>query len=289
MRIFLTGATGYIGGAVTEALRARGHDVTALVRPGSEAKRLCDLGVFIVSGEVSSLPSLGETLAQYEAFVHTAFSVTDTVAFDRAAVDAFTSQKGFFVFTSGVWVLGNTDERGADESSPIHALPLVAWRPAHEQIVLASGRNAVVRPGCVYGGKQSMFAGWFAAADQGKPLEIAGDGENHWAAVNLHDLADCYVRVIEQRAPGIFHAVDDTTATMNECARAVAPDARIEHMPDDLARQNFGPFADALLVDQHVSSVKTRDQLGWQPKRQFVSSVDEQWREWRASLQKRDQ
>ncbi len=261
MRIFITGATGYLGSAVTQSLRARGHEVTAFVRG-------------------QSLAEVGD----YDAYVHTAFSMTDPVAFDRAVIEALTARNGFFLFTSGVWVLGNTGEHGADESSPVNPLALVAWRPAHEQLVLASGRNAVIRPGCVYGGKQSMFASWFAAAEQGKPLEIAGDGENHWAVVNLHDLADCYVRLVEQRAPGIFHATDDTTATLNECALAVAPDAEIRHVPPP-----EGPFADALLVDQHISSVKTRDQLGWQPKRDFVSSVDEQWAEWRASRQKRDQ
>ena len=254
MRIFITGATGYIGSAVCDALRTRGHEVDAFRR-----------------GE--SLAAVGD----YDAYIHTAFSMTDPVAFDRAAVDALTAKSGFVLFTSGVWVLGNTAERGADESSPLNPLPLVAWRPAHEQIVLASERNAVIRPGCVYGGKQSMLAGWFAAADAGKPLEVAGDGENHWALVDIHDLADCYVKIVEQRAPGIFHAVDDTTATLNECARAVAPNAEIRHVTVE------GPMAAALLVDQHVSSVKTRDQLGWQPKREFVSSVDEQWAEWRSA------
>lgn len=220
-----------------------------------------------------SLASLGD----YDAYVHTAFSMTDPVAFDRSVVDAFTAKDAFVVYTSGVWVLGNTGDRGADESSPVHPLPLVGWRPAHEQLVLASGRNAVIRPGCVYGGKQSMLAGWFANADSGKPIEIAGDGENHWALVDLHDLADCYVKVIEQRAPGIFHAVDDTTATLDECARAVAPNGGITHVPAE------GFMADALLIDQHVSSVRTRDHLGWQPKRDFVSSVSEQWDEWRAA------
>lgn len=259
MRIFLTGATGYLGTAVRQALEARGHHVSAFQRGDSLA-----------------------TLGDFDAYVHTAFSMTDPVGFDRSIVDAFTAKGGFVLYTSGVWVLGNTDERGADESSEVNPLPLVAWRPAHEQRVLASGRNAVIRPGCVYGGKQSMLAGWFAAADQGKPIEVAGDGENHWALVDLHDLADCYARIVEQRAPGIFHAIDDTTATMNECARAVAPNGEIKHVTVE------GFMAPALLVDQHVSSVKTRDQLAWQPKREFVTSVDEQWAEWR-SAQKRNQ
>ena len=255
MRVFVTGATGYIGSAVTAALRARNHEVAAF----SRGQSLSDIG-------------------DYDAYVHTAFSMDDPVAFDRSIVDALTAKDGFVLFTSGVWVLGNTGEHGADESSPVNPLGLVAWRPAHEQLVLASGRNAVLRPGCVYGGKQSMMAGWFAAAADGKPVEVVGDGENHWALVDIHDLADCYVKIVEQRAPGIFHAVDDTTASIGDCARAVARGGRITHVPAS------GFMAEALTVDQHVSSVKTRDQLGWQPKREFVSSVGEQWAEWRAGL-----
>ena len=94
--------------------------------------------------------------------------------------------------------------------------------------------------------------------------------------VELHDLADCFVRVIEQRATGIFHAVDDTRSTLNECARAVTPYAKIERVPGE------GPFAAALLANQNVSSDATRQKLGWTPRRMFVSSVDEQWQEWKA-------
>jgi nucleoside-diphosphate-sugar epimerase len=197
------------------------------------------------------------------------------VALDKKAVDAFTAARRHFVYTSGVWVLGNT--KRADESTPVNPLPLVAWRAAHEQQVLSSG-GAVLRPGCVYGGRQSLLADWFASAEQKKPIRIAGDGDNRWALVNLHDLADCYVRAVEQRADGILHAIDDTHATLNECARALSD--KIEHTPVD--RQKLGAFADALLVDQVISSEATRRKLGWKPSRTFTSSIDDQRREFSA-------
>ena len=212
MRIFLTGATGYIGGAVAAALRIRGHEVAALIRADADSKRLRDLGVFLLTGELESLPDLREQLENYDAFVHTAQSSTNTVAADRAAVDTFTALSGHFIYTSGVWVLGNTKQ--ADESSPVNPLPLVAWRPAHEELALGSG-GAVLRPGCVYGGKQSLFASWFAAAEQDQPINITGDGDNRWAMVDLHDLADLYVRAVEQRATKVLHGIDDTRATLN--------------------------------------------------------------------------
>ena len=280
MRVFLTGATGYIGSAVASALRDAGHDVGALVRPDADSKHLRDLGAFLITGDLDSLPALRDQLESYDAFVHTAQSRQNTVEADRAAVDTFTGLGGHFVYTSGVWVLGNT--RGADEASPVNPLELVAWRPPHEELALGAG-GAVLRPGCVYGGKQSLLADWFAASTQNRPLQIVGDGTNHWAMVHLRDLADLYVRAVTQRAKGVLHGIDDTRATLDECARAVAPNGITEHVPLDAARGNFGPFADALAVDQTIDSRETRAKTGWSPQRTFTGSVEEQWLEWRRS------
>jgi len=151
MRVFLTGATGYVGKAVTLALRQRGHEVAALVRPESDSTQLRESGVFIVAGDLDSLPNLAKTLTAYDALVHTAFSSQDPVAKDKMAVDTLSAQKNFFLYTSGVWVLGNTKGKTLDEKSPLNPLQIVAWRPTHEKIALDSG-GAVIRPGCVYGG-----------------------------------------------------------------------------------------------------------------------------------------
>jgi nucleoside-diphosphate-sugar epimerase len=281
MRVFLTGATGYIGSAVASALRNAGHEVGALVRADADSRHLRDLGAFLITGDLDSLPSLHDQLESYDAFVHTAQSRQNTAEADLAAVDTFTSLNGHFVYTSGVWVLGNTTG-AADEASAVNPLSLVAWRPPHEERVLGAG-GAVLRPGCVYGGKQSLLADWFAAATQDRALQIVGDGTNHWAMVHLHDLTDLYVRAVTQRTTGVLHGIDDTRATLDECARAVAPEGTIEHVPLDDARGNLGPFADALAVDQTIDSGETRTKTGWSPRRTFTSSVEEQWSEWRQS------
>jgi nucleoside-diphosphate-sugar epimerase len=280
MRVFITGGTGYIGGAVAASLSRAGHEVTALVRTDSETRALRDLGVVLLAGDLESLPSLEDQLGNYDTFVHAAVSAQERAGADKRAVDTFTALDKPIVYTSGVWVLGNT--KAADESSPVNPLPIVAWRPSHEERVLAAG-GAVVRPGVVYGGKQSIAAAWFGAAEQNGPLQIVGDGRNHWAWVDIHELADLYLRAVEQRARGVLHGMDDTQATVEECARAVAPKGTIEKIPLEAAREHMGPYADALAVDQHISSRATREKLGWAPKRTFTGSVDAQWREWRAA------
>ena len=278
MRIFLTGATGYIGGEVATALRGAGHEIAALVRPDSDTGNLRELGAVLFSGDLNSLPSLRQQLENYDAFVHIAASATDRQETDRVAVETFAAIDRPFIYTSGVWVLGNTDS--ASEGSPVNPLELVAWRPAHEERVLGTG-GAVVRPGCVYGGRQGLLGAWFAAAEQNAPLQIVGDGTNRWAMVDLGELAGVYVRAIERRAKGVLHAIDDSHDTLETMARAIAPNGTIEKLPLELARTAMGPFADALAVDQVIASTETREKLDWSPRRTFISSLPEQWNEWR--------
>jgi nucleoside-diphosphate-sugar epimerase len=275
MRVFLTGATGFIGNAVAAALRARNHDVLALVRAEADSRRLRDRGVTLVGGDLESLPALaaGGALDGVDAFVQIAQPSRDPVVPSRTALETFLGRNRYTLYTSGVWVLG---AGRSDETTPVRPFPLVTWRVALEELVLQAN-GGVLRPGCVYGGKQSLLGPWFEAAAKNEPVAVVGEGDNHWALVDLHDLTDCYVKIIEARSTGIHHAVDDTRATLNECARAVAGSGTITNVAPPP-----GPFGEVLVADQEVSSDQTRRRLGWQPSRDFLGSVREQWDEWRA-------
>jgi nucleoside-diphosphate-sugar epimerase len=287
----MTGATGYIGTAVASALLHAGHELTAVARPGSDTGALEMAGVKVVRGELSDLAKIASVISAHDAVIHTAADRSRTAEADADAIDAIlqiSSGLESFVYTSGVWVLGNTGEREVDEESEPDPLPIVAWRPAHEAKVLGSERRAaVVRPGCVYGGRQSLLRDWFAAAERGDPIPIIGEGDNHWALVHQDDLADLYLRIIESRATGIFHGVDDSRPTMNEVAAAVndasASVGGISHRDLEDARKELGPFADALALDQHVSSRKTRSALEWEPSISFIEGIERQWAEWQES------
>jgi len=272
MRIFMTGATGYIGGAVATELRRHGHEVTALVRPASEVRHLRDLEVVVLAGDLESLPALGEALSGYDAYVHVAYSREH----DRQTIDTLAPLGGHFIYTSGVLSLGNT--QNADETTPPNPLRIAAWRVEHESVVLKSSSGAVIRPGFTYGGKKSPLSAWFAAVDQKQPIHIVGDGKNRWAMVNIHDLAACYAAAAEQRATGMLHAIDDTHETLEVCARALSSGVEIRYTEGDHTE-----FAEALMANQNIGSSRTRERLGWTPKRTFLSSIDEQWREWRES------
>jgi nucleoside-diphosphate-sugar epimerase len=290
MKIFLTGVTGYIGSAVAATLAQRGHEVVGLAR---DPKKVGDLpsGIRIVEGDLDSIDDLREEIARAEVYVHTANSAERREELDEKAIHALTRHhdRRHFIYTSGVWVLGNTGSLAADEVAPPQPIEMVAWRPTHERYVLEEARDnfttTVLRPGCVYGGRQHLLRGWFDAAEKGEPLEIVGGGMNHWAMVHLDDLARCYARAVEKRTGGVLHAVDDTRATLRACAEAIVAGSgkksEVKEIPLAEARKTMGPFADAIAIDQHVTSNSTRARLNWQPEREFVASVDEQWREWK--------
>jgi nucleoside-diphosphate-sugar epimerase len=290
MKIFLTGVTGYIGSAVAAALADRGHEVTGLARDPKKASGLPDR-VSVVQGDLESLDDHRNAIAESEVYVHAAMGSERAIELDEKAIYAFTRHhdKRHFIYTSGVWVLGNTGALAADEVAPPNPLALVAWRPTHERYVLEEARDnfttTVLRPGCVYGGRQSLLRGWFAAAQKGEPVDIVGSGTNHWAMIHLDDLVRCYARAVEKRAGGVLHAVDDSRATLRACADAViagsGKKSEVRTTPLEQARKSMGPFADALAVDQNVASNSTRYRLGWKPERTFTDSIDEQWRVWK--------
>src|SRR5262249_10210774 len=153
-----TGATGYIGTAVCKALKKNGHDVVGLSRSEASDTKLLAAGVHPVRGGLDSSNVLGEMAHDADAIVNIArHAGPDHPAIASAAMSAMfagiDTDHEAFIYTSGAWVYGPTNGV-ADESAPLHPIPLVAWRPPHEQRVLEHGRGGrpiVIRPTIVYG------------------------------------------------------------------------------------------------------------------------------------------
>lgn len=277
MRIFVTGATGHIGFRVATALRRRGHRVLGLTRRDAGAVRLAGHEIEPVLGALQD-PGTWRGAEACSVFVHAgADYTTDTFALDRAAVNALLSLAGrgagvkTVVYTSGVWVYGQTGDAPADEASPLDPLPMSLPRVEAEKAVLATHgvKGLVMRPGCVYGYGGSLTAAWFAGAAAGK-LEVVGDGSNRWATVHADDVADAYVRAIESGVAGeIFNVTDRSRAPLRRlvlaAARAAGFTGGVTWIPLEEARRTMGDFASALALDQHVDSRKAVARLGWQP------------------------
>jgi nucleoside-diphosphate-sugar epimerase len=180
------------------------------------------------------------------------------------------------VYTSGTWVLGETHE--ATETTAVNPIPLVAWRPDHEQAVLAAARQGVrpvvIRPGVVYGGARGIVGDLLKDAANGL-VRVVGTGQNHWACIYDRDLADLYVRVSTMNdASGIFHANDEADESVDDIVAAISQHAKmppdVRHMPIEEARKKMGAYADALALDQIVRSPRARA-LGWAPTLRSVA------------------
>jgi nucleoside-diphosphate-sugar epimerase len=268
LEIFLTGATGYIGSAVAGALLAAGHSVTGLARSDDAAEKLAGKGITPYRGNLTSPESLGTAALAADAVIHT--GTTNQGPIDQEAVRALLRGKPL-IYTSGVWVLGDTGGKVADETWPVNPIPKVAWRPAVEQMVLDAG-GVVIRPAIVFG------RGGGIPADFVQSARYVGNGENHWPMIHLDDLALLYVLAIANAPPGtLLHASDGTAFRVKEIAAAASLGAgagdRTESWPLEEARKTLGAYADALVLDQQVSSQKARATLGWKPR--AVSVLDD--------------
>jgi nucleoside-diphosphate-sugar epimerase len=247
MRIFLTGATGYLGSAIAASLVRARHDVTALVRSSTGAARVRSYGIEPHRGDLRDSSSYRDAALAADVVVHAAVeSGPDRMDVDRVFVNAVAGPT--LVYTSVLFVLGNVD--AGDESSPARGP-----RAEHERIVLAKG-GAVIRPGMIHGDDAWLFT---------HPMLI-GDGSNRWPLVHRDDVAELYRLVVEQRGSGIFHAVTEVRR-----ARDVFPE--VTATPLDAARETLGAFADALALDQNVSAARSRA-LGWQPTVAFSSACE---------------
>lgn len=290
MNVFVTGSTGYIGGAVAAAFRRAGHRVFGLARSSEKARALAREEIVPVLGDLAAPESFLAVARGCDVLVHCASENSSaTVARDRAAIDAFlgvsreSSAPRTFLYTSGVWVYGDTGGRTVDETSPLAPLDLVRWRVEHEQLVLAAAsaklRTLVLRPGCVYGGSGGLTVPWFASALAGE-VEMVGDGANCWSTVHVDDAAEAYVLAAE-RAPGgeALNLSDGTNPRVGEMAAAVATAAgipgHISQLSPDEAAERFGPLAEGLGAHQKIANARAKAALGWQPRHaSFVSEAD---------------
>lgn len=298
MRIFVTGPTGYIGSAVAAAFARAGHSVSGLVRTQEGADRIRHDEITPIIGDLAKPDTYLKAIKNAEVIVHCAFDYSKNgVTTEGTAIGAIlegtrvagTSTRAI-LYTSGVWTIGNTGEKVADEATPKHSLEEVKWRLGIEdRLFQASSRHlrtVVLSPGCVYGGSGGLTAMWFASAQEGA-VEIVGDGQNRWAMVHRDDLAQAYVMAAEQEISGLaLYLTDDSRNSVEEMALAVAQatgiPGKLHSISEREAEKNYGKLTQGLLIDQQVSSDRARRLLGWQPRhKNFITDVDLYYQSWK--------
>jgi nucleoside-diphosphate-sugar epimerase len=281
MQVFLTGATGYIGTAVGDRLRAAGHDLTGLARSDDAAVRLAAVGIRPVRGDFSDPASVGSAARSADGVI--SMATTYNPAVDGPAVDAIlgalAGSNKPFVYTSGIWSHGDTGGKVVDETTPAQPAEIVRWRQAVEDRVRDGARRGirtmVIRPAIVYGRGGGIPAGFVDSARKEGSARYIGTGQNRWPCGHVDDLADLYLLALE-RAPagslllgvtGPSHSVRDVAAA---ASRGAGAGGRTVAWSLEEARKTLGSYADALVLDQQASGRRAQELLGWRPSRPDV-------------------
>jgi nucleoside-diphosphate-sugar epimerase len=279
MRIFVTGAPGFIGSALVPELIQAGHHVLGLTRSEVGAEALRAAGAEVKYGNLEDLDSLRDGAAKSDGVVHLAFN-HDFSQFqkncddDRKAIEAIgevlLGSNRPFVITSGTAIAANVDGKPSTEDSAT-----ASWNPraAAEAVVkelTARGLNtSVVRLSQVHDTrKQGLIPYVHAVAREKRVSAYIGDGGNRWPAAHVSDVARLYRLALEQAERGtIYHAVDEEGVSMKAIAEALGrglkvPVVSIKH---EEAEAHFGWLARFAEHDMPASSALTQQKLNWKP------------------------
>ncbi|MFB6703332.1 SDR family oxidoreductase [Streptomyces sp. NPDC056333] len=293
MRVFITGASGWIGSAVVPELIGAGHQVVGLARSDTSAAALAEAGAEVRRGTLDDLDTLRRAAADADGVIHLAFKhdiafsggFEDAADADRRAIDTFgevlAGSDRPFLIASGTLGLAPgrvATERDGQESGPVGAHldggPAKRMANAHATVALAARgiRSSVVRlPPTVHGdGDQGFLAGVVAIAQEKGVSGYIGDGANRWPAVHRSDAAHLFRLALESAPPGsTLHAVSDEGVPIRTVAEVIGrhlglPAASVSAAD---APGHFSWLAGFLGMDSPASSTHTRELLGWQPAR----------------------
>jgi len=274
MRVFVGGASGFIGSAVARSLKRRGHQILGSARNAGTAEKLREAGVEPVRADLADAESFARAARSADAIIQAA-STSDAHAPEyeprvaAAVLAAIAGTEKTFIVTSGCWVYGGTGDTPVTEETPVRPFSMVTWRPAVEQAVLHAPktRGIVVRPGWVYGRGGGTPGVWVASAKSRHQISVPGDGKARWSVVHVDDLAELYALLLEKAPAGtIYNGASGEVLTTVDIGRAIARrhGAELVLWPLQDARKALGPYADALALDQIVQSPAALA-LGWKP------------------------
>ncbi|MEM7742953.1 MAG: NAD-dependent epimerase/dehydratase family protein [Pseudomonadota bacterium] len=282
MKVFVTGATGFIGGSVAVALRDAGHKVSGLSRSDAGAKLLGNSGIRPVPGSLDDTDVLIQAATEADAVVHCADS--DHAGAATAFIRALAGTGKRFVHTSGSSIVGTPAmgellEPTYEETAWFEPSPGRAARVALNDRILASiafgVHPVIIAPSLIYGpgalgGRESMQIPWLieTARRHGVARHL-GPGENRWANVHIADLADLYVRVLKGAPAGAFYWAEGGENSMAELCAAINRMIGVNRPPEVMSPEEAaaewgeGPAINTMGSNSRVRAVRARDELGW--------------------------
>jgi nucleoside-diphosphate-sugar epimerase len=281
MKVFVTGATGFIGSAVVQELRKAGHQVLGLTRSDAGAKCLIAAGAEVHRGDLENLGSLRSGAASSDAVIHTAFNhdfskyVANCEA-DRQVIealgDALAGSSKLLIVTSGTAMANSgpgilATEHDLAASSKV--VPRAASEEAAASVAARGVRTAIVRLPQVHDTvKQGLVTYAIHVAREKGISAYVGDGLNRWPAAHVLDTARLYRLALEKANTGDkFHAVAEEGVPVRDIAEAIGRGLHVPVVslaPEDSAN-HFGWLAAFVARDVPASSAQTREKLGWSP------------------------
>lgn len=278
MRIFLTGATGFIGTAIVRELQTAGHQVLGLARSDAGGKSLIVAGAQVHRGDLEDFESLRSGAAMADAVIHTAFNhdfskFAVNCEMDRSVIEvlgsALAGSNRPLVITSGTGMATTPGRSSTEEDAPNSPIPRVASEEAAASLAAQGVRVAVIRLPQVHDTvKQGLITYLIAVAREKGVSAYVGDGRNRWPAVHLFDCARLYRLVLEKASAGDrYNAVAEEGVPLREMAEAIGHGLKqpVVSISPEEAREHFGWLAGFVGYDLPASSALTQKRLGWRP------------------------
>jgi len=281
MRIFLTGATGFIGSAIVPELLKCGHQVVGMTRSDDGARALKAVGAEAHRGALEDLTSIRSGAEKADAVIHTAFDhdfsrFVENCEKDRRVIGALgEALKGSdrpLLITSGTGIGGAGHGRLAREDvfDNSHPNPRIASERAGNSLLDAGVNVSVMRLPQVHNNeKQGLITPLVAVFREKGVAAYIGEGRNRWPACHRSDVALLYRLAIEKKQPGArYHAVGEEGIETREISEALARGLKIEavSIPQEKAGEHFGWLAMFAGMDMPASSALTQAMMGWHPE-----------------------
>ncbi len=289
MRVFVTGATGFVGKAIVKALLERKHEVVGLVRDAQKAQALEQLGVTLVVGDMLEPTTYEKVVPTVDGVIHAAqypiqgrFTRHKIKQMEQADVlmthtlsQACLLHDKKFVYTSSTLTYGDHADRWITEQDTLHAPPLAE---AHQQLAkellsLHQEKNLhviIIAPGWVYGAGGLFKQSFYDTQKKGQ-LSIFGTGKQYWSPIHVDDLAMGYALAVESEAYGeVYNVADNSPLPHKEIVNLFTDALGVKHagsMPPWVLKLILGtPLVDSLTISFRIKNEKAKQALGWQPR-----------------------